>query len=263
MSATELYKAGKLQEAIDAQIKEVKANAADHSRRLFLFELLAFAGDLEKARRQIDAIQYGELELDAAVLTYRKLLDAEEARRRLFRDGVKPQFLKDPPEHVNLRLEALNRLREKRPAEAAETLNRAAEAAATVQGELNDKPFAALRDCDDLFGPVMEVFGQGSYFWVPLEQVDTLSMNPPRFPRDLLWRPAHLEVKDGPSGDVFLPAVYPGSYENPDNQIKLGRATDWKSEQDGPVLGIGLRTFLVDEDAVGLLEWRQLEIKQA
>ena len=76
--------------------------------------MLAFAGDLEKARRQIDAIQYGELELDAAVLTYRKLLDAEEARRRLFRDGVKPQFLKDPPEHVNLRLEALNRLREKR-----------------------------------------------------------------------------------------------------------------------------------------------------
>src|SRR5437899_4839895 len=129
MTANELYKAGKLQEAIDAQIKEVKANAADHSRRLFLFELLAFAGDLEKARRQIDAIQYGELELDAAVLTYRKLLDAEEARRRLFRDGVKPQFLKDPPEHVNLRLEALNRLREKRPAEALETLHRAAEAA--------------------------------------------------------------------------------------------------------------------------------------
>ena len=262
MSGSELYKAGKLQEAIDAQIKEVKANAADHSRRLFLFELLVFAGDLEKARRQIDAIQYGELELDAAVLTYRKLLDAEEARRRLFRDGVKPQFLKDPPEHVNLRLEALNRLREKRPAEALETLHRAAEAAPAVQGKLNDKPFAALRDCDDLFGPVLEVLGQGSYFWVPLEQIDTLAMTAPRFPRDLLWMPAHLEVRDGPSGDVFLPAVYPGSYENPDNQIKLGRATDWKSEQNGPVLGVGLRTFLVDEDAVGLLEWRELEIKQ-
>jgi len=262
MNASELLKAGKLQEAIDAQLKEVKANAADHARRRFLFELCAFAGDLDRARRQIDAISYGDMELDTAVLTYRKLLDAEDARRRLFRDGVKPQFLKDAPEHVNLRLDALNRLREKHPAEAAETLNRAAEASPAVRGELNDRPFASLRDCDDLFGPVLEVLGHGSYFWVPLEQIDSLAVTPPKFPRDLLWLPAHLEVRDGPRGDVFLPTLYPGSHEHPDNQIKLGRLTDWKSENNGPTLGIGLRTFLVDDDAITLLEWRQLQTSE-
>jgi type VI secretion system protein ImpE len=82
MNPAELYKAGQLAEAVNAQIGEVKANPADHARRLFLFELLAFAGDWDRARRQIDAVQYNEPDLDIAVLAYRKLLDAEQKRRQ-------------------------------------------------------------------------------------------------------------------------------------------------------------------------------------
>src|SRR5262245_9604543 len=118
MSASELFQAGRLQEAIEAQVQEVKSNPADHGRRLFLFELLAFAGDLERARRQIDALKADEPELEMALMAYRKLLDSEQARRQLFATGRSPQFLADPPEHVGLRLEAVNRLREGRPAEA-------------------------------------------------------------------------------------------------------------------------------------------------
>src|SRR5262249_24875746 len=151
---------------IDAQIQEVKANPADHGKRLFLFELLAFAGDLERAKRQIDAIQYGEMERDTAVLAYRKLLDSEEKRRRLFAAGLKPEVLKEPPEPLLLRLEAVNRLRENRPAEAAELLAKAQGPA--VKGTLNDKPFESLRDCDDLFAGVLEVMSQGKYYWLPL-----------------------------------------------------------------------------------------------
>jgi type VI secretion system protein ImpE len=260
MNASDLFKAGKLTDAIDAQVKEVKATPADHGKRLFLFELLAFAGDLDRARRQIDAINYGEMERDTAVLAYRKLLDSEQARRRLFAEGLKPQFLIDPPDHVQLRLDAVNRLREHRPAEAAESLARANDAVPAFTGQLNGKPFAILRDCDDLFAGVLEVMSQGNYFWLPLEQVDTLSLSPPKFPRDLLWRPGHLEVRDGPAGDVFLPSLYPGSQDHPDTAIKLGRSTDWKSEDGGPTLGLGARTFLIDDDALSLLEWRELVI---
>jgi len=91
MNASESYKAGKLQEAIDAQIQDVKTNPADQAKRLFLFELLLFAGDLDRARRQVDAITYGQMDLDMAVLGYRQLLDAELARRRLFSDGLAPR----------------------------------------------------------------------------------------------------------------------------------------------------------------------------
>ena len=76
MNASDLFKAAKLPEAIDAQIAEVKANPGDQAKRLFLFEMLAFAGELDRARRQIDAVNYGQMELDTAVLAYRKLLDA-------------------------------------------------------------------------------------------------------------------------------------------------------------------------------------------
>lgn len=263
MSTSDLFKAGRLQEAIDAQVREVKANPADHAKRLFLFELLAFAGDLERARRQIDAVNYGEMERDTAVLAYRKLLDAEEVRRRVFREGVMPQFLVPPPQHLGKRLEAVNCLRGNQPAEAARLLKEATAAEPALKGQLNDKPFTILRDCDDLFGPVLEVMAHGDYYWLPLEQVDTLTANAPKLLRDLLWLPGRLEVRNGPAGNVFLPALYPGSHEHPDDQIKLGRLNDWKSSEAGPVRGVGLRMFLVNDDAVSLLELRKLQVTSA
>jgi type VI secretion system protein ImpE len=163
-NATELYKAGKLAEAVAAQIQEVKANPADHARRLFLFELLSFAGDLERAKRQIDAVQYDDPELDLAVRSYQKLVDAESARRRLFSQGLKPEFLTDPPGYVQLHLDAVNCLRDKRPGEAKELLDRAAADTPVVMGQLNDKAVDHVRDADDLFGNILEVVAHGKYY---------------------------------------------------------------------------------------------------
>lgn len=260
MNASELFKAGKLPEAIDAQLQEVKKAPADHGKRLFLFELLAFAGDLDRARKQIDVIQYGEAERDAATLAYRKALDADQTRRRLFSEGLAPEFLAPPPDHVKLRLDAVNRLREGNRTEAAATLVKAHEATPEVQGILNDKPFASLRDCDDLFSGILEVMSQGKYFWLPFEQIDTLVLKAPKFPRDLLYVAGKLQVLDGPAGDVFIPALYLGTHEHPDNAVRLGRSTDWKGVEGEPVLGVGQRMFLVDDNDMSLLEWRDLEV---
>jgi len=262
MTATELFKAGKLQAATDAQIQEVKAHPADPSRRLFLFELAAFSGDLERARRQITAVQYGEPDRDTAVAMYAKLLDSEEKRRRLFRDGLVPRFFKAPPDHVRLRLEAVNRLRENNHAEAAALLTKANEGADQLEGQLNGKAFKGLRDADDLFGTVLEVLAHGEYFWVPLEQVASVVMNPPKFPRDLLWAPARLLMDEGEQGEVYIPALYPNSHEHPDEGVKLGRANDWKQVSGGPVVGIGMRTYLVGDDGMSLLEWRELQMAE-
>ena len=263
MDAGELFRAGKLQEAVAAQLADVKAHPADRAKRLFLFELLAYSGDLERAKRQIDALSYEDLELQAAAADYRKVLDAEEARRKVFADGAQPKFLVDaPPEHVRLRVQALAQLRAGAASDAAESLAQAAEAAAPVSGKLNDKPFGDLRDCDDLFGPVLEVFAQGNYFWVPLETVDMIAILPPRFPRDLLWVKARLETAAG-AGQVFLPALYPGSHEHADEAVKLGRQTDWTGEEGAPIIGRGLRMFLADDDASTLLEWRDVQFDRA
>jgi type VI secretion system protein ImpE len=259
MNASELFKAGQLQAAIDAQIQEVKKNAADPQKRIFLFELASFAGDLERAKRQIDAVNYEDLDRQVVVVDYRKLLDAEQTRRAVFREGRLPHFLAAPPEHVQLRVQAVKALQEQRAGEALELLNKANEQTPAVAGMLNGKPFTGLRDCDDLFGGILEVMAQGMYSWVPLEQIESLGMNVPKAPRDLLWFPARLQLRDGQSGAVYLPAVYPFSHESTDENLKLGRMTDWKEIENGPVLGVGMRTFLVDGEPSSLLEWREVQ----
>lgn len=259
-TATELFQAGKLQAALDAQIQEVKSAPGDASKRLFLFELASFAGDLERARRQIDAVRYDEAERDAQVAVYRGLLDAEEKRRRLFRDGLAARYLTPPPAHVQMRYEAIQRMREKNPGEAAARLREANETATPLQGTLNGKAFDVLRDADDLFGTVLEVMAHGEYFWVPLEQVESVAMNAPRFVRDLLWMPARLILKEGEHGEVFLPTLYPNSHEHPDEEVRLGRTNDWKELAEGATLGVGARTFLVGDEGIGLREWRDLQM---
>ncbi len=255
MNATELYKAGRLGDAIAAQAQEVDAHPADGGRRLFLVELLAFSGDLDGAGRQMELIRFEDPAVEVAAAGYRGLLESERARRDVFAGGMVPGFFGEPAEHLRLRLDAVNRLREGRPDEASEALARANEAMPSIGGRLNGRPFTSFRDADDLFAGVLEVMAHGRYFWVGLEQVRLVAMNPPRFPRDLLFIPARLELEEE-HGEVFLPALYPGSHQDPDDQIKLGRMTDWK-DVGGAVLGVGLHTFLRDDDAVGLLEWRE------
>lgn len=260
MNANDLYKAGKLKEAIDAQIQEVKSKPADHTKRLFLFELLAFAGDLDRAKKHIELIEYPEMELMAAVTSYRRLLDSEEARRNLFKNGVAPRFFEAQPDHVHVRLEAINRLRENNLAEAAALTAKANQLTPQLTGKLNDKPFASFRDADDLLAGILEVFAQGGYYWVPFEQVENLNVAVPKTPRDLLWRSARLEMP-GSAGNIFLPALYPLSHEHADEKVKLGRMTDWRGGDSGPVLGVGLHMYLAGDDDVSILDWKELSFE--
>jgi len=53
MNAGELFKAGQLQAAVDAQLQEVKRNPADEAERVFLGELLVLSGNLDRARQKL------------------------------------------------------------------------------------------------------------------------------------------------------------------------------------------------------------------
>ena len=257
---TDLYRAGKLQLALDAQLAEVKAHPADAGRRLFLFELAVFAGDDARARRQLDALPPAENPGAAvAVEQYRQCLDAAAARQALFAAGTRPALMDPAPEHVTLRLDALDRLRPATPPRRPTCFARADAAAPPVAGSLNGTPFDRLRDADDRLGPVLEVFARGKYLWVGLDQLDAVVSNPPKFPRDLVWLPAKLMAATGEMGDVFLPALYPGTAGHPDEAVRLGRTTEW-DEGDGPVVGRGAKLFFHGDDALPLLDWRQLEV---
>ena len=262
MNASELFKAGNLGEALAAQTEEVERDPSDQGKRLFLFELLSFAGDLERARDQLSALRYAEPALQATQRGYRLLLDAEDTRRGFFDEGELPLYLvQDIPFHARLRMDAaVHWMRSHHATGAAKLLGQAASASPDLTVEINGKTYHSLRDADDLFGPVLEVLARGKYYWVPFEHIETLAMNPPRYPRDLLWVPARIVLRDGTAGDVHLAALYPSSSGHPDDRVKLGRLTDWVALETGCVLGIGLRTYLADDDVLSILDWRELRV---
>ncbi|MCE9529820.1 MAG: hypothetical protein K8T89_01565 [Planctomycetes bacterium] len=261
MNASELFQAGQLQAAIDAQIQKVKTNPADQAARFFLFELMMFAGELERARKQIDVLRYDEPKAQAGVEIYKQAIDAEVMRRKVLAGQELPKSLTVAPEHVLQRLQALKHFAAGDADAGSALIDQANAAIPNVKALINGKPVENLRDADDLFGSVLEVFGPGGlYCWVPQEQIETLSMNPPKSPRDVLLMPANLSIKDGPSGDVLLPAIYPGSHTNTDDALRLGRATDWSGEDGRPLRGVGGRLFLTGEsDTSPLLHWRDFQ----
>lgn len=243
MTASDLFHAGRLTDAIDAQTAKVKANPTDNRSRLFLFELVLFAGDLGRARKQLDALRYDDQKHLAAVAQYRDALDAEAKRRAVFAGTADPQFLSATPAHAALRLDAIKGLARGDAAAARQTLDRAAAVTPAVAGTLNGHPVHGLADADERFGPILEVFGTGGvYAWVALDAVESLTLNPPAAPRDVLWRPARLVTADGVDGDVLLPGLYPDTHTSADDDLRLGRATDWQPDAD-VARGVGGRLF--------------------
>jgi type VI secretion system protein ImpE len=245
MTSNELFQAGRLKDAIDAQTAKVKSQPTDRAARFFLFELLLFSGDLDRARKQLEVLRYDDPRHSAVVEQYRSALDAEARRRAVFAGTEQPKVLAAAPDHVRQRLEALPYIARGEYGEARQRLDVANSTVPNLTGALNGKPFEGLFDADERFGTVVEVFGTGGvYTWVPLEQVESITMNPPQAPRDVIWRPANVTLKDGLSGDVLLPGLYPDTHLHGDDEIRLGRATVWLGGTGEVARGAGGRMLI-------------------
>lgn len=264
MNAQDLYRAGNLSEAVTAQNEEVRSHPADIERRSFLGELLCIAGNLERADAQMQTIEKMDPGSGPALGLIRQLIRAEKTRQEVHHAGRAPDFLIEPPEHVQLRLKAAVAWREGNPAEASRLANEAEESRPHISGKHAAGSFDDFRDLDDFVGGNFEILtSTGRYMWVPVESVTSIAFDPPAQPLDLLWRPAEMDIRGGPDGKVFLPTVYEYGEEGMDDAARLGRRTDWEELEGGAVRGIGLRTFLVGEEAQSILELSELEFEGA
>jgi type VI secretion system protein ImpE len=259
MTAREAYQAGRLDDAIAAALAEVKQAPADVGRRTFLAELACFAGDLDRADRQLDLLADVTPQAALGVTLFRQLVRAEQARQQFFAEGRVPEVVAEPGPTLRPYLEASVLLRTGEPALAADMLRQAEEARPKVKGTCDGKPFDDFRDLDDLTAAVFEVLtSTGKYYWIPIERVESVEFRPVERVRDLLWRRARMIVRDGPDGEVYLPTVYAGSHKETENALRLGRATDWGGGGDAPVRGRGLRTYLAGEATPTILEIKEL-----
>jgi type VI secretion system protein ImpE len=235
MKAQELFQAGKLDEAVQALGAELRDNPADAKRRTFLFELLCFAGEYQRAEKQLDVLASDGRAAEMGTMLYRAALHAERIRQAIFEQKDYPATGPAPE--------------------------------APAAGSLNGTPFTFFSDADPRLGARLEVFAAGDYLWIPFEHISSIELEAPKRLRDLLWSPAL--VRTGPAfkgkelGEVLLPVVSPLSWKHANSQVRLGRSTEWEDDGTGHVVPLGQKMFAVDEDEVPILEIRKLEFAAA
>jgi len=228
MTATDLFQAGRLDEAVQALGVELRSNPTDSKRRIFLFELLCFSGEYDRAEKQLDILSDSSKEAAMGSLLYRSALQAERTLRRMFETGEFPHG-----------------------------------AAPAMAGELDGRHCESIEDADPRLGARLEVYAAGAYLWVPFEHISSLEIQPPKRLRDLLWIPALLRTspafKGRELGEVLLPVLTPLAWKHPDAQVRLGRQTLWEEAEDGAAIPAGQKMFLAGEEELPILEVRRLE----
>jgi type VI secretion system protein ImpE len=234
MSPRELFQAGKLDEAVQALGAEVRDNPTDARRRTFLFELLCFQGQWDRAEKHLHLLAGASKEAQLGAVLYFSALHAERVRHDLF-------ARKDYPH--------------------------APSSGALRGGTIDGQAFESIEDADPRLGPRLELFAAGAYLWIPFEHIERIEIQEPKRLRDLLWVPAL--VRTGPAfkgtelGEVLLPVLAPFSYQNADGNIRLGRGTVWEDQEDGTQIPFGQRMFNIDGEDVPILEIRNIEFAPA
>lgn len=263
MDARQMFRDGRLTEAVAAMSEEVKKHPADSQRRGLLAEFLCLLGNFDKADLHLDAIADKDPEAAPGIAMFRQLIRAEQARRQFFAEGRVPECVGVPPETMRLSIEASVRVREGALADAAAILAKAEEGRPKCAGTSDGAAFEDFRDLDDLTAGVFEVLtSTGKYFWIPTDAVDSVEFRAPTRPRDLMWRRARMVVRGGPDGEVFLPAVYASAGPPTEDAARLARSTDWTGGDNAPVRGVGQRTYLVGEQARAIHEIREIRFAE-
>jgi type VI secretion system protein ImpE len=255
MNAKQLYQEGRLGEAIADLTESVKSHPADQAQRIFLFELLCFQGTLDRAAKQLGVIasQSGNVGAELAVSVYEALVRGEGTRQGVFFGDALPKFLTPPSDYVSAYVMFVKKLGAA-PGDAVALAEEAEALLPAFAGTRNGTAFSTFRDADDRTAGVLEIFHGEDYLWVPLDQVERIQIAKPKRLRELMWMQAQVELVGESPADVFISALYPNSNRHANDQVKLGRLTEWESLADRAVIGSGLRTFLVDDEAIALPE---------
>jgi type VI secretion system protein ImpE len=258
--AEDLLKEGQLGEAIKAATGNVRAKPTGLSARVFLFELLSFAGNLERAGKQLDAIAHQSPEMRTGASIYKQLLTAEKARRVVF-GGGEPDFLIAPPQYTACYIEALKYRQKGDAALARASLEEGITLRPAVSGVADGKEFSDIEDADIFLAPFLELYLGEKYIWLPFEQIRAIEFQKPLNLRDLLWLRAKLETSGGEVGEVFIPVIYPGTSDEGNDLLSLGRQTHWIDVGQGLSRGVGQRMFLINGIDHAMLQTNKLSVR--
>lgn len=235
MDAQQLLKEGRLGAAIEQIGAELRSDPTNQATRTFLFEMLLFSGEYDRADKQLELLASAGREARNAGLLYRAALQAERTREDLFEgrlEGRDKPVAADSP------------------------------APAKLKGTFNGRPFETIADADARIGAQLEVVASFHYMWVPFEQIEAIEMVAPRRLRDLFWAPATVKTtaryQGNSLGEVLIPALSPLTWQFPDEQVQLGRLLEWARDEEGQEAPYGPKMLLIDGEETPLLDIREL-----
>lgn len=259
-SPADLLAAGDPAGALRALEQQVRGNASDVSRRVFLFQLLCVLGQWERAMVQLDVC--GQLDHGTLLMvnTYRDAIKCEAVRASVFAGKTTPVVFGKPSPWVAMLVEALSQEAKGDLAQAQHLRAAAIESAPAKPGTLNGEPFNWIADADSRLGPVLEVVLNGRYTWLPFESLSAVTVDAPEDLRDKVWAPAHLTFANGGESVALIPTCYPGTREQPDGALKLASATEWHDIGGNQYAGYGQRVLATDGAELGLLEVREIRL---
>jgi len=260
MNPQEALSAGDVAACKAAQMERVRSAPGDAKERAFLAQIFMVEGDWDRAEKQLKML--ADLEADAIdlVTDYCAALAAERMRVDVMAGKVSPSIMGEPGAWLAKMVEALRLDASGAAADAYALRSEAFAEAPATPGSIDGKAFQWLSDADNRFGPVLEAVMNGEYHWIPFDAIATLTFEPPRDLRDMVWTVGIVTLTNGGEWPVLVPTRYPASdsMAGGEDGHALARRTDWSVLHEDHYAGVGQRMLASDEDDIALLDVREL-----
>lgn len=258
MDAQALLQAGDIAGARAMLAEELRRSPSDSRVRQFFWQLIAAAGEWDKAATQLRALAAADPKGMMMANVFGQALGAMKTREAVFAGKERPVSLVGKEPWVEGLLEALHAHTVVAPDAATRSEAALAEAPATP-GTLDGERFEWIADADTRFGPMLEVIVGDAYGFVPFAAVTRIKAAEPVDLRDFVMHAVEIELRSGQTSMALVPVVYPGTHKHNKPLLNLARATEWIDEGGGEV-GIGQRLLATDGADFEFLALRDLRL---
>lgn len=256
----ELIRQGELAAATQCAIALLRDDPANADVRASYIELLCLQGALEKADQQLDILVRQHPDFLVGAVNLRQLIRAAVARQDFTDGGMTATLFNEPDAMFEALLALRLALKEQNTEQAAVAAAMLEQQRLRCQMTVNGVEVTELRDLDDSLSGYLELFGtDGKYYLAKFSEIDSLQLKQPQSLLDTVWRRAEIIIKDGPSGEVFVPMTYQGSVRMSE---RLGRDTQWQELHPQLVTGQGQKMLLCGDDALNFAQLQQLSAAQ-
>lgn len=227
-------------------IETIKKEPVDDTHRMALANVRLLQGQYEKALQQMQVACLSNPEWVPQAQLVKMLIQCEATRQAVFEGKIQADLISPAPQWLEWMMYALKN--EGTQADECYQLRaRALMTAPEISGILNkEKPFFWFSDGDERLGPILEVYADARYFWLPIEQIESVELQPQGLALDLLWMKAWVFTPQAPTGKLqaYLPVRYarvPALHEDSTYE------TEWKKGQTPEGWqGKGVRVWYLD-----------------